>query len=314
MAQFFENFYTVFIQVFVLFILMGFGVVGNKTKLINKEGSKVMSDVVMYFVTPCLIINSFSNMKNDKEHLDGLILCFVAFFGIMAATIVLAHLIFRGKNEKKNRVLRFGLVFSNVGYMGIPLQKAVLGDEGVFYGSVCVGMFNILVWTYGIICSSGSLKNMSVKKLIFNPGLIAVIIGLTVFLFSLPVADYAPPVSITLGYMAELNTPIAMMVIGFNLANSDIIASLKSASTYVMAALRLIIVPLAALLVLVLCGIKGDILVSLVIASSAPVAAVTTVFTVKYENDVNTSVNLVAFTTLLSIVTMPIIVALAQMF
>ena len=273
-----------------------------------------MSDVVMYFVTPCLIINSFSDMKNDSEHLNGLILCFVAFFAVMASTVLLAHLIFRGKDEKKQRVLRFGLVFSNVGYMGIPLQKAVLGNEGVFYGAVCVGVFNILVWTYGIICSSGSLKNMSVKKLIFNPGLIAVVIGLVVFIFEIPVAAYAPPVSITLSYMAELNTPIAMMVIGFNLANSDIVASLKSASTYVIAALRLVIVPLAALFALTLCGIKGDILVSLVIAASAPVAAVTTVFTVKYENDVNTSVNLVALTTLLSIITMPIIVALAQMF
>ncbi len=314
MEQFFSNFYTVFLQVVVLFILMGLGFIGNKTKLITLDGSKVMSDVVLYFVTPCLIINSFSNMECDKQHLNGLIICFVSFFAIMAATIALVHLIFRGKDEKKMRVLRFGLVFSNVGYMGIPLQEAVLGEEGVFYGAVCVGVFNLLVWTYGVICSSGSIKNLSVKTLIFNPGLIAVTVGLIIFLGSVPVAKYLPPVHTTLGYMANLNTPIAMMVIGFNLANSNIIASLKSASTYLVAALRLIAVPLASLFVLLLCGIRGDILVSLVVASSAPVAAVTTVFAIKYDNDINTSVNLVAFTTLLSIVTMPVIVALAQVF
>lgn len=314
MEQFLSNFYTVFLQVVVLFILMGLGFVGNKTKLITFEGSKVMSDVVMYFVTPCLIINSFSNMKCDEEHLNGLIVCFIAFSAIMLATIALVHIIFRGKDEKKMRVLRFGLVFSNVGYMGIPLQEAVLGAEGVFYGAVCVGVFNLFVWTYGIICSSGSIKNMSVKKLVFNPGLIAVTVGLIIFLFSVPVAKYLPPVHTTLGYMANLNTPIAMMVIGFNLANSDIVASLKSGSTYVVAALRLIAVPLVSLFVLLLCGIKGDILVSLVVASSAPVAAVTTVFTIKYNNDINTSVNLVALTTLASIITMPVIVALAQVF
>lgn len=314
MEQFFSNFYTVFLQVVVLFILMGLGFIGNKTKLITLDGSKVMSDVVLYFVTPCLIINSFSNMECDKQHLNGLIICFVSFFAIMAATIALVHVIFRGKDEKKMRVLRFGLVFSNVGYMGIPLQEAVLGEEGVFYGAVCVGVFNLLVWTYGVICSSGSIKNLSVKTLIFNPGLIAVTVGLIIFLGSVPVAKYLPPVHTTLGYMANLNTPIAMMVIGFNLANSNIIASLKSASTYLVAALRLIAVPLASLFVLLLCGIRGDILVSLVVASSAPVAAVTTVFAIKYDNDINTSVNLVAFTTLLSIVTMPVIVALAQVF
>ena len=314
MAQFWQNFYTVFIQVLILFIFMGFGFVGNKTKLINLDGSKVMSDIVLYFVTPCLIINSFSSMEFDKEHLNGLIVCFVAFFLIMAASIALVHIIFRGKNEQKKRVLRFAVVFSNVGYMGIPLQEAVLGQEGVFYGSVCVGMFNILVWTYGIVCSSGSLKNMSIKKVIFNPGLLAVAAGLIIFLFSIPLADYLPPVSKTLSLMAGLNTPVAMMVIGFNLANSNILASLKSASTYLISALRLIIIPVAALFIMVLCGIKGDILVSLVIAASAPVAAVTTVFAIKYNNDINTSVNLVAFTTLLSIVTMPFIVALSQVF
>jgi predicted permease len=155
---------------------------------------------------------------------------------------------------------------------------------------------------------------MSIKKVIFNPGLLAVTVGLIIFLFSIPVGEYLPPVSKTLSLMAGLNTPVAMMVIGFNLANSDILASLKSASTYLISALRLIIIPVAALFIMVLCGIKGDILVSLVIAASAPVAAVTTVFAIKYDNDVNTSVNLVAFTTLLSIVTMPFIVALAQVF
>ena len=314
MSEFFSNFSTVFVQVLILFVLMGFGFIGNKTKLITEDGSRVMSDIVLYFVTPCLIINSFSSMKMDKEHLYGLIVCFVAFFVIMASTIVLVHLIFRGKNEQKKRVLRFAVVFSNVGYMGIPLQEAVLGPEGVFYGSVCVGMFNIFVWTYGLVCSSGDFKNMSVKKVLFNPGIVAVTIGLIIFLFSIPVKEYVPPVSQTLSLMAGLNTPVAMMVIGFNLANSNIWSSLKSVSTYVVAALRLVIIPLAALFVMLLFGIRGDILVSLVIAASSPVAAVTTVFAIKYYNDINTSVNLVAFTTLLSIVTMPIIVALAQIF
>lgn len=314
MAQFLTNFSTVFVQVLILFILMGFGFVGNKTKLINEAGSKVMSDIVMYFVTPCLIINSFSTMPFDMEHLEGLVICLVAFFLIMAASILLVHIIFRGKNEQKTRVLRFAVVFSNTGYMGIPLQEAVLGDEGVFYGSVCVAMFNILVWTYGIVCSSGSVRSMSVKKLVLNPGIIGVTVGLIVFLFSIPVAQYAPPISKTLEFMAGLNTPVAMMVIGFNLAGSNILAALKDKSVYIVSFLRLIAVPLASLFILVLCGIKGTILVSLVIAASAPVAAVTTVFAIKFENDVKTSVNLVAITTVLSIITMSAIVALAQMF
>lgn len=314
MEQFLSNFSIVFIQVLILFVLMGFGFAGNKTGLITKEGSKVMSDILLYFVTPCLIINSFSSMKMDEEHLNGLIVCFVAFFIIMAATILLVHIIFRGKDAQKMRVLRFAVVFSNVGYMGIPLQEAVLGQEGVFYGSVCVGMFNILIWTYGIVCSSGDVRKMSVKQLLLNPGILAVATGLIIFLFSIPINEYLPPVTKTLGLMAGLNTPVAMMVIGFNLANSNVFAALKSGTTYLISALRLILIPVVSLFVMLLFNIRGDILVSLVVAASAPVAAVTTVFAIKYNNDVDTSVNLVAFTTLLSIITMPAIVALAQVF
>ncbi len=310
MTQFFTNFYTVFVQVFVLFLLMGFGFAGNKAKMISEEGSKVISEIVMYFVTPCLIINSF-NIPFDREHLNGLLICFVAFFTVMAVSAGLVHIIFRGKDKQKLRVLRFATIFSNVGYMGIPLQEAVLGHEGVFYGSACVAVFNIVLWTYGIASSSGTVRALSVKKLIFNPGIIGVSIGLILFFFSVSLPE---PVDKTLGFMAGLNTPLAMMVIGFNLAGSNFLASFKRFSTYAVIALRLVIIPLAALFVLVLCGVKGDVLVSLVIASSAPVAAVTTVFAVKFENDIKTSVNLVAISTLLSIFTMSAIVALAQIF
>ena len=212
---------------------------------------------------------------------------------------------------KKNKVLRFSLIFSNIGYMGIPLQKAVLGDEGVFYGSVCVAVFNLIVWTFGIVCMSGDIKTLSLKKLVLNPGIIGVSIGLIVFLT--PVSLPSPAASV-IDSMASLNTPMAMMVIGANLANSQVLKALKDKYTYIMSLLRLIVVPLISLFVLVLFGIKGSMLISLVIASSAPVAAATTMFAIKYDTDVKTSVNLVAFTTLLSIFTMSLIVALAQLF
>ncbi len=269
-----------------------------------------MSDIVLYFVTPCLIINSF-NIEFDKSKLQGLLVCLIGFFLIMLASIIMVHLLFRGKDQQRNRVLRFAVVFSNAGYMGIPLQKAVLGDDGVFYGSVCVAVFNIMVWTYGLICMSGDKKSISVKKLVFNPGIIGVTVGLIVFLFSVPLPT---PVSSVLDSMASLNTPMAMMVIGFNLAGSNILAALRDKSVYYVSLLRLVVIPVTSLFVLLLCGVRGSVLVSLVVAASAPVAAATTVFSIKYDNDINTSVNLVTFTTLLSIVTMSAIVALAQLF
>lgn len=307
--QFLNNFYTVFVQVLILFIFMGFGFVGEKNKLISGEGSKVISDIILYFVTPCLIINSL-NIKFDSDKLSGLLICLVAFFVIQIASVLLVCLLFR-KDHISTRVLRFAVVFSNVGYMGLPLQKAVLGDEGVFYGSVCVAAFNVFVWTYGIICMSGDKKQMSAKKLILNPGIIAVTIGIVLFLFSLKLPL---PISSAIGSMASLNTPLAMMVIGFNLARSNLLSALKDKRVYLVSFLRLVLIPLVSLFVLWALGLRGTLLVSVIIATSAPVAAATTVFSVKYGADTELSVKLVAFTTLLSIFTMSAIVALAQLF
>lgn len=308
--QFLNNFYTVFVQVLILFIFMGFGFVGEKKKFISEEGSKVISDIILYFVTPCLIINSL-NIKFDSNKLSGLVICLAAFLIIQIASVLLVCLLFRKKEHISTRVLRFAVVFSNVGYMGIPLQKAVLGDEGVFYGSVCVAVFNVFVWTYGIICMSGDKRQMSVKKLIFNPGIIAVTIGIFLFLFSVKLPS---PISSAIGSMASLNTPLAMMVIGFNLARSNILSALKDKRVYLVSFLRLVLVPIVSLFVLWALGLRGTLLVSIIIATSAPVAAATTVFSVKYGADTELSVKLVAFSTLLSIFTMSAIVALAQLF
>lgn len=310
MQQFLTNFYTVFLQVLILFIFMGCGFFGAKKKFINEEGSKVVSDIILYFVTPCLIINSF-NIAYDSSKFEGLIICLIAFMSIQVASALLGFLLFRKGKQESLRILRFATVFSNTGYMGIPLQKAVLGDEGVFYGSVCVAAFNIFVWTFGIICMSGDKKQMSPIKLVLNPGLIATTIGIVIFLFSIKLPT---PISSAIGSMAELNTPLAMMVIGYNLAGSNVLSSLKKGSVYLVSTLRLIIIPLLALGILLLCGVGGTQLISLIIAVSAPVAGLTTVFSVKYGNDTPLSVNLVALTTLLSIITMSAVVAVAQIF
>lgn len=303
-----NNFLTVFLQVLTLFLMMAFGFAGGKRRMITAEGSKVMTDIVLYFVTPCVIINSFLR-KFDKEQLGGLLICFVCSLLIHAFSIGLVHLLFHGKEEKRNRVLHFAAVFSNAGYMGLPLQQAVLGEDGLFYGSVYIAVFNVMLWTYGVLCMSGDKKVLSAKKLIFNPGIIGITVGLIVFLCSIPVPDV---LSNVIGSMASLNTPLAMLVIGYYLSNSDLKRALTDKTVYAVAALRLLVIPICALGVMLLCGITGNILISVLIAASAPTAAATTMFATKFETDPLLSVNIVTVSTLFSILSMPLIVALAQ--
>ncbi len=304
-----DNFLVVFYQVLTLFLLMAFGFIGGKKKLINVDGSKVVSDIVLYFVTPCVIINSFKREFNPNE-LKNLLICFVCAISIHIVSILMVHLIFRGNEENRKKVLRFATVFSNAGYIGLPLQQAVLGaEDGAFYGSVYVATFNMVVWTYGILCMSGDKKYLSAKQLIFNPGIIATVIGLAMFISPIKIEGALGNV---LSSMSTLNTPLAMMVIGFYLSQSKIINALKNKSVYLVSILRLLVIPLMALGLLWLVGIRGSVLIALVIGASAPTAAATTMFATKFGTDTELSVNIVSITTLFSIISMPLLVALAQ--
>ena len=304
-----SNFLTVFIQVLTLFLFMAFGFVGGKKNIITQGGSKVVADIVLLFVTPCVIVNSFRRAF-DMSELKKLLICFVCAMGIYIASIILVQLLFKGKEDKVKRVLRFATVFSNAGYMGLPLQEAVLGADGVFYGSVYVSVFNIVVWTYGVICMSGDKKLLSAKKLVFNPGILGTVIGFIIFLCSINIDGIIGDV---VSGMAVLNTPLAMIVIGFYLSQSNLLSAFKDKSMYGVAFLRLIAIPLASLGVLWLVGVRGSLLVALIIGASAPTAAATSMFATKFNTDINLSVNIVTFTTIISILTMPLIVAFAQL-
>ena len=303
-----NNFLTVFIQVLTLFLFMSFGFVGGKKNIITQGGSKVLADVVLMFVTPCVIINSFRR-PFDVSELKKLLLCFVLILAIHAVSIIAVHLFFKGNDEKRKRVLRFATVFSNAGYMGLPLQEAVLGADGLFYGSIYVSVFNIVVWTYGILCMSGDKKLLSGKKIIFNPGILGTIIGFIIFIFSINIDGIIGDVVSGMGVM---NTPLAMIVIGFYLSQSDLAKTFKDKTVYGVALLRLVAIPLFSLIILWLVGIRGPMLVAITIGASAPTAAATSMFATKFDTDVNLSVNIVTFTTILSILTMPLIVAFAQ--
>lgn len=302
------NFLTVAEQVIVLFLLIGVGALCAKTGIIKEVAIKSCSDLVLIVVTPCVIIQSFQR-PFDAAMLKGLGLACLIALSIHIVTILLAHLLLHDPVVARERVLRVGAVLSNAGFMSLPLQNALLGEDGVFYGAAYVAIFNLILWSYGLVEMSGSRQNLSPRKLILNPGVLSLAIGLMLFLarITLPTVLASP-----MGHLAALNTPLPMLIIGFYLADTDLKAALRDWRSYAAIGLRLLVVPLTALGILYLCGVRGTLLVSMIIAASAPVAASTTMFATKYDCDTGLSVNLVSLSTLLSLITMPLIVALAQ--
>lgn len=303
-----SSFMTVGEQVLVLFVLIGIGFVCAKTKLINENGSKVMANIVLYFVTPCVIISAFQR-EFDVTMLIKLLVSAVCSAAILAFSVVVAQILFCKHDASRATILKFATVFSNCGYMSLPLQAALLGEDGVFYGATFVAMFNIFVWSYGIIVMKGKGEKGASLKILINPGIIGTAIGIVLFLCSVKLPTIvAQPIN----YMAALNSPVPMLIIGYYLANANLKKAFTDKWAYVAMALRLVVLPLIALGILLLCGIKDKLLVSLIIATASPVAAITTMMSAKYNRDTELSVSLVSASTLLSLVTMPLIVGLAQ--
>lgn len=301
-------FETVFTQVVILFILIFIGFTLNKLKILNETAAKGITDIVLYIATPATIIKSFIREFNPTL-LKNLGIGFVAGFIAHTVFILLASLLLRGKNINQKKVLQFGVIFSNCGYMSLPLLQAVLGADGVFYGATYIAVFQIVIWSYGIFLMGNGFKDITAKKVIFSPGIIGFAIAFIIFVCEIPMPTVIrEPIS----YMASLNTPLPMIVIGYHLANSNLLCGLKNIRLLFAIVIKLALFPLIAIFGFYICGIKGTMPLALTTCISAPTAALCTMFSSKFGRDTSLSVTMVSLSTLLSVISMPLIASLAN--
>ncbi|MBP3666407.1 MAG: AEC family transporter [Clostridia bacterium] len=323
--DFLVSFLAVAEKVGLLFIIIALGFLCQRTKLLTEEANKCMADIVMYFVTPCVIINAFSATLYPREELFGILknIALVALIAVAvhAVMILAVTVIFRFREEGKKRLMRFAAVFSNAGFIALPLAQALIdtpeSHEGALYAAVYLAVFNIALWTWGYADMSGESSGMNWKKIILNPGIIGVVIGLVFFTSPLYITLNGeaglrlPSVPAdAISALSALNLPLPMLMVGFYLGKADLVAAFKDGWSYLCIALRLLVFPLAALGVLYLCGVRGNVLLVSVIGACAPVGATATIFAAKFERDTELSVRLVSLSTILSLITMPLIVGL----
>ncbi len=299
-----ESFFIVGQQVIILFIMIFIGYICAKCALFSEEGIKSVTNFVLYIIIPCVIINSF-HRDFDTAMMENLIKAFFAALFVHILNIILVNLLIHDKEEGRERVLKFAAIFSNCGYMALPLQEALLGKDGVFLGAVFIAVFNLINWTYGLFLMGGKGTKISIKTAILNPGVIGVIFGCIFFLTPLKL----PHILLTpLQNFASMNTPLPTIIIGFYLARVPGFSVLKDKKLCLALILRLVVLPVISMLILLACGLRGSLLASMVIAASAPCAANTAMFAAKFERDTSLSVTLVSVSTLFSILTMPVLV------
>lgn len=298
-------------QVGILYILVAVGFIVDKVGIFKEKTSKMSNDLLFYLITPAVIIRAFMQVEGTKENIKNLAVAFL--LGALLQTIgaVLAKIFFSNKREDPNNcIYQLGTAYGNVGYMALPLAQAVLGNEGVFFCSGVVMIFNVFNFTHGISVMSNGEK-FDFKKLFFNPGTIAVLIGLPFLLFKINVPEI---VAVPLDYVASLQTPLAMIFFGTYLANTDLKTMFKDKKTYLTVFLKLIIMPLLMLGAMKIFGLKGIMVAAIMLSASSPSANMTVMFSAKYDKDVGVASKLVAVCSFFSIITMPFMIALAQRF
>ncbi len=294
--------YKVVIQVIIMFVLIVLGFAITKFKMFNEEGKSQFSEILVSIVTPCVIINAFQvdfQISLAKE----LLIVFIGALLIHAIAIAIGHLFY-----KNNPINSTSVVYSNCGFMAIPLLEAVLGNTGVFFGAAYLAVFNTLVWTHGVyVFTKGN--GLSMKKVFLNPGTIGVIIGLAFFFLRIRLPHILlQPIQ----YMAGLNTPVAMLLLGAFLANVKFGSVFKNIRLYTISLLRLLILPLIGMFIFNLLPLSDTGYMSLLILSACPIATMIAIFAQRFNLDRGYASQLVAINTVFSIVTIPLVVYISS--
>lgn len=307
--MFLENLKTIALQVLILYLIAGVGFAADKTGIFPQKDAKKVIDLLFNIILPIAIIHTFINMEYTAEHVKGLFVAFLCAAGTHLFGIIISCFTFRKRKSLLEKgIYHYATVLSNAAFLALPLAKSVIGEEGVFYCAVYVGVFNIIAFTYGIYEISGHKSKIDLKKIILNPGSISVIIGVPLFLLQLNLPYF---ISYPMELVGSINSPLAMIVFGTFLANSKFKNVFIKKEIYFVSFLRLILIPLCMLGIFRLCGVRGELLVAMTISSAAPTATNTAMYAAKYDNDTALGSELAAQSSVLSILTMPVIVALA---
>ena len=234
-----HSFLTVAQQVLILFVLMAVGFVLGRVRLMDDRGSLAMTNLVIYAVSPAMMVVAFQRDKNAAD-LRNFLLCLLLAAAVHAIAILLSRILLRGTDGTCG-ILQFGTVFSNCGFMGYPLMMAMLGSIGVFYGSAYVVLFTVLSWTVGIYMITHDVGKLRLKAVLLNPGVISVVAAMALYLLSVRLPEL---VMTPLNYLANMNTPLPTIVVGYQLSHANFRQTFSDRRSWGALGLRLVVIPL----------------------------------------------------------------------
>jgi len=288
------------IMMALLLLVGGFCV---KKGYLSKEASDALSSIVLHVVNPAVIFSAYLR-EREVRLMQNLLLSLGLSAAVMLIGILLARLLFRGKNVGDRSIERVSAVYSNCGFMGIPLVDALLGSEGVFYLTGFMTVFNALIWTHGIISISGETDLKNCVKILKSSSILAIFAGLLFFFCGIGVPEV---IRGALTHIGNMNTPLAMIVAGATIARTDLRSAVKNLRVYAVAAVKLILMPLLSFALVAPLPIAQEVKLTIVLAMAAPCAVTCTLFAITHKKNEKYAVSIFALSTILSILTLPLV-------
>lgn len=288
-------------------LLLLIGIVATKAGVLNEERCRVVTDIIMKILLPCMVVSSFFGGYDDAK-LHGLLFALLLSAIAMLLCVVLSRILIPRSEKYPNYLIDRGIAaFPNVGFIGIPLIMSLYGEEGVLYVAMFIGIYNLVQWAYGEPDISGNFSASAVLSTFKQPVMIASILGLVLFFLRLPIPEF---ISGTVSNIGSCCSTIPMIVIGSSLARCDLKSIVRKPRSYYVLFVKQIVMPAAMILAMKFFDLPEIVKVSMLIPMACPAATSTAMLSIKYGLDDSYAAALTGFGTILSVVTIPLMVML----
>lgn len=286
----------------VLFIYMAVGFGCRKAGIFNDVARDKLTDFVVFVTLPCMIFESF-NMTFSLESLKQGALALLIAVGMSCVALLLGKVLYNRFPYEEKSILQYGTLVSNSGFAGLPVVSGAYGDEGLFLGSLFIIPTRILMWSAGISLFTRADAKQAVKKVLLNPGIIAVEVGLVRMLFQIPLPHFVDTAVDNLG---GCTSPMAMALVGAILVDVPLktVFDLKS---FYLVAVRQFLLPGICLAALRLLHVDPLTIGVSVVITGMPIGSTTAILAQKYVADAKFASKCVFISTLTSLVTVPIL-------
>ncbi len=255
-------------QMAVIAILVGIGFFLQKRSVLGEKGDKILSKIVVDICNPALVVSTILSGNISVTHQDflkGIVIGAALYASFCLLGLVIPRILRLPKDER--RFYNLMTIYTNVGFLGIPVAKAVLPEDAIVYVIICNVAYSVLFYTHGILVISGAKEKIK-PVMMLNPGVLMSLLALVIFWFDL---SFPPILENSFNYIGNPTVFLSMVLLGTAVAKSDLIRDIKDARLWIFILIRMILVPIMVVFVLRMLGAPDVMVKTFCLMSAVPV-------------------------------------------